>query len=215
MTVRVLACTAAIVAALVGGTVAKAAELPVNDYPTYARADYVFACMQTNGQTREALEKCACSIDEVAALPALRRVRAGGDDHVGAPEGRRERHHVQQLCAASGEGEEPEARPGRSRAALLLRPSCRGCTWCCHPAACPGIQRSASAEPRRGLDPGNKCRDDCCGRGTPTSTQLSSSGLSRGPSPTLVPPAPLCMSVASMTAVRNLLSRGFSGQARE
>ena len=68
MMVRTLSCAAAIVAALVGGTVAKAAELPVNDYPTYARADYVFACMQTNGQTREALEKCACSIDKVAEL---------------------------------------------------------------------------------------------------------------------------------------------------
>ena len=68
MTVRSLGCLAAIVAVLVGGTVAKAAELPVNDYPTFARADYVFACMQTNGQTREALEKCSCSIDEVAAL---------------------------------------------------------------------------------------------------------------------------------------------------
>ena len=68
MTVRVLACTAAVLGGLFGSTVARAAELPVNDYPTYARADYVFACMQTNGQTREALEKCACSIDEVAAL---------------------------------------------------------------------------------------------------------------------------------------------------
>jgi hypothetical protein len=50
--------------------VARAAELelPPNDYPTYARADYVFACMQTNGQTREVLEKCSCSIDQIAAL---------------------------------------------------------------------------------------------------------------------------------------------------
>ena len=45
-----------------------AVELPQNDYPTSARADYVFACMQTNGQTRDALEKCSCSIDAVAAL---------------------------------------------------------------------------------------------------------------------------------------------------
>jgi hypothetical protein len=43
-------------------------KLPPNDYPTDARADYVFACMQTNGQTREALEKCSCSIDQIAAL---------------------------------------------------------------------------------------------------------------------------------------------------
>jgi hypothetical protein len=39
-----------------------------NDYPTAVRADYVFACMQVNGQTREALEKCSCSIDAIAAL---------------------------------------------------------------------------------------------------------------------------------------------------
>lgn len=45
-----------------------AVELPANDYPTSARADYVFACMQTNGQTRDSLEKCSCSIDAVAGL---------------------------------------------------------------------------------------------------------------------------------------------------
>ena len=45
-----------------------AMDLPVNDFPTVARADYVFACMQVNGQTREVLEKCSCSIDQIAAL---------------------------------------------------------------------------------------------------------------------------------------------------
>jgi hypothetical protein len=48
--------------------VATAVELPANDYPTTARADYVFACMQTNGQDRITLEKCSCSIDAIAAL---------------------------------------------------------------------------------------------------------------------------------------------------
>ncbi|MBA4172052.1 MAG: hypothetical protein C0511_05215 [Hyphomicrobium sp.] len=47
---------------------AVAVEAPVNDYPTSARADYVFACMQVNGQTRESLNKCSCSIDIVASL---------------------------------------------------------------------------------------------------------------------------------------------------
>ena len=47
---------------------ARAAELPANDYPTVARADYVFGCMQVNGQTRDALERCACSIDVIASL---------------------------------------------------------------------------------------------------------------------------------------------------
>ena len=45
-----------------------AAELPTNDYPTVARADYVFGCMQVNGQTRDALERCSCSIDVIASL---------------------------------------------------------------------------------------------------------------------------------------------------
>lgn len=39
-----------------------------NDYPTAARADYVFACMATNGQSRETLQRCACSIDEIASI---------------------------------------------------------------------------------------------------------------------------------------------------
>lgn len=54
----------------VAGTIsfAQATELPANDYPTAARADYVFACMQVNGRTREALRRCACSIDVIAAL---------------------------------------------------------------------------------------------------------------------------------------------------
>jgi hypothetical protein len=51
-----------------GTGAARAAELPVNDYPTVARADYVFACMQVNGQTRDALERCSCSIDVIASL---------------------------------------------------------------------------------------------------------------------------------------------------
>jgi hypothetical protein len=44
------------------------ADQPANDFPTVARADYVFACMQVNGQSRESLEKCACSIDVIASI---------------------------------------------------------------------------------------------------------------------------------------------------
>jgi len=40
----------------------------LNDYPTATRADYVFACMAKNGQTREMLERCSCSIDEIASI---------------------------------------------------------------------------------------------------------------------------------------------------
>ncbi|HEY1932987.1 MAG TPA: hypothetical protein VGG99_13315 [Acetobacteraceae bacterium] len=39
-----------------------------NDYPTSARADYVFACMSVNGQTHEALDRCSCAIDVVASI---------------------------------------------------------------------------------------------------------------------------------------------------
>lgn len=41
---------------------------PVNDYPTEARADYVFVCMATNGQTQEMLRRCSCAIDVVASI---------------------------------------------------------------------------------------------------------------------------------------------------
>ncbi|MDW4498638.1 hypothetical protein R5H30_11645 [Sulfitobacter sp. D35] len=40
----------------------------LNDYPTVARADYVFGCMAANGQGRDMLEKCACSIDHIAEI---------------------------------------------------------------------------------------------------------------------------------------------------
>jgi len=40
----------------------------VNDYPTNARADYVFVCMATNGQTRDMLDKCSCAIDHIASI---------------------------------------------------------------------------------------------------------------------------------------------------
>lgn len=59
---------AAAVACCIGALQARAMDLPANDYPTAARADYVYACMQTNGPTRDMLEKCSCSIDQIAAL---------------------------------------------------------------------------------------------------------------------------------------------------
>ena len=49
----------------------------LNDYPTSARADYVFGCMKANGDTRTALEQCSCSIDVIASvLPYDRYVEA-------------------------------------------------------------------------------------------------------------------------------------------
>lgn len=49
----------------------------LNDYPTETRADYVFACMKTNGDTQQALRQCSCSIDVIASiLPYDRYVAA-------------------------------------------------------------------------------------------------------------------------------------------
>jgi len=61
---------------LVPASGALAQSLP-NDYPTVARADYVFACMASNGQTRQILERCSCSIDVIASIvPYERYVQA-------------------------------------------------------------------------------------------------------------------------------------------
>lgn len=54
--------------AAVAALVLLAASAGANDYPTAARADYVFGCMASNGQTREALNRCSCSIDVIASL---------------------------------------------------------------------------------------------------------------------------------------------------
>src|SRR5256886_16903213 len=62
------ALAAAVLVAHCGAGGAQGAELPANDYPTTARADYVFGCMQANGQTRDALDRCSCSIDIIASL---------------------------------------------------------------------------------------------------------------------------------------------------
>jgi hypothetical protein len=49
----------------------------LNDYPTKARVDYVFGCMKANGETRQILEQCSCSIDVIASiLPYDRYVNA-------------------------------------------------------------------------------------------------------------------------------------------
>ena len=71
---RALALAAAVAAGMAG---AQGVEERLNDYPTDARADYVFGCMATNGQGRDVLAKCSCSIDVVAALlPYERYVQA-------------------------------------------------------------------------------------------------------------------------------------------
>lgn len=57
-----------VLAVLAAPVAAVAAQEVVNDYPTETRAEYVFACMQTNGATRDALSRCSCSIDAIATI---------------------------------------------------------------------------------------------------------------------------------------------------
>jgi hypothetical protein len=56
---------------------APAVATDLNDYPTAVRADYVFACMKANGETRQALDQCACSIDVIASILPYDRYVAG------------------------------------------------------------------------------------------------------------------------------------------
>jgi hypothetical protein len=54
--------------ALIMATAMTARAQEINDYPTSARAEYVFGCMKANGETRQAIQHCSCSIDVVASL---------------------------------------------------------------------------------------------------------------------------------------------------
>ena len=45
----------------------------VNDYPTSVRAEYVFGCLKANGETRQAIEQCSCSIDIIASIIPFER----------------------------------------------------------------------------------------------------------------------------------------------
>ena len=62
----VLLAVSAVASAPCNGFAQEAKNL--NDYPTETRADYVFGCMQVNGNTRLALERCSCSIDVIASI---------------------------------------------------------------------------------------------------------------------------------------------------
>ena len=64
-------------AAVLMTTAAIACAEDVNDYRTSARAEYVFGCLKANGETRQAIEQCSCSIDVIASLlPYYRYVTA-------------------------------------------------------------------------------------------------------------------------------------------
>jgi hypothetical protein len=58
----------ALLAMIVVLVVAQARAEDLNDYPTAARADYVFGCMKANSETQELLQKCSCSIDVIASI---------------------------------------------------------------------------------------------------------------------------------------------------
>lgn len=63
---RVWLCISALAALAAMAAIARADE--INDYPTSARAEYVYGCMKANGETRQAIEQCSCSIDVLASL---------------------------------------------------------------------------------------------------------------------------------------------------
>ena len=62
---------AALMALVTTAAVTRAEE--VNDYPTSARVEYVFGCLKANGETRQAIEQCSCSVDVVASLVPYER----------------------------------------------------------------------------------------------------------------------------------------------
>lgn len=45
----------------------------VEDYPTEVVVDYVLGCMRSNGETRETLRRCSCSIDVIASIVPYER----------------------------------------------------------------------------------------------------------------------------------------------
>ncbi len=98
---------------------AAAQFLPANSkaqgYPTVDRADYVFACMASNGQSRQVLEQCSCSIDVVASIlpypkyveadTILRLRQVGGEKGAVFRSGARNKEAVADLRRAQAEAE--------------------------------------------------------------------------------------------------------------
>jgi hypothetical protein len=62
---------AVLAALLTTAMIARAEE--VNDYPTSARVEYVYGCLKANGETRQVIDQCSCSIDVVASLVPFER----------------------------------------------------------------------------------------------------------------------------------------------
>lgn len=101
---------AAAAAALVQPSAGKTQE-----YPTVERADYVFACMASNGQSRRVLEQCSCSIDVIASIlpyakyvdadTILRMRQVSGDKGTVFRSGTRMKETVADLRRAQAEAE--------------------------------------------------------------------------------------------------------------
>lgn len=64
------ALAATLSAATLSATPALAAvdAVKTDPYPTDAIAEYVYACMKANGETRDVLMACSCSFDVVASI---------------------------------------------------------------------------------------------------------------------------------------------------
>src|ERR1700749_829218 len=60
--------SSALAALLIVVAAAYARAEDLNDYPTSARADYVFGCMKANSETQELLQKCSCSVDGIPSI---------------------------------------------------------------------------------------------------------------------------------------------------
>ena len=111
---RVFATTVAC-AGLAGFAIAEECKENVtNDYPTNTRADYVYACMLANGQNREILDKCSCSIDVIASIlpydqyveaETVMSLRLRGGESVAQMHGPIMKEKVHQLKLAQIEGE--------------------------------------------------------------------------------------------------------------
>jgi len=56
-------------AALAGAAIAISVPAKAaSDYPTSALAEYVYGCMKANGENRDTLQRCSCSIDVIASV---------------------------------------------------------------------------------------------------------------------------------------------------
>lgn len=111
---RIVATTFAIASALVSPMANAQQSAVMNDFPTETRAEYIFGCMQVNGNTRLALERCSCSIDVIASIlskdqyidaETIMSMRLRGGESGAVFEGRLQKEKVKALKLAQVEGE--------------------------------------------------------------------------------------------------------------